>query len=154
MTSVSSGDFSHTSCLFLSHLTLVIYEVTECTTASSSLPGPSITSSKDFCSCTVLVQNHCSSPMSDFSAKVFFSPVPGILNQTQVLTNHPGLSSHHLLLRQAAEHHPRQASAQLDVTDHSVFSNHEASYPQPSSTAVLVRLCLPFLPHIPRHSSS
>lgn len=99
MTSASSGDFSHTSCLFPPHLTLVIYEVTKCTSASSSLPGLSITSSKDFCSCTVPVRNHCSSPVSDFSAKVFFSPVPGVLNQTHVPTNHPGLSSHHLLLR-------------------------------------------------------
>lgn len=51
-----------------------------------------------------------------------------------------GLFSHHLLLHLAAEHHPRQASVWLDVTDHSIFSNPEASYSKASSTAVLVRL--------------
>lgn len=70
------------------------------------------------------------------------------LNQTHVPTNHPGLSSHHLLLRRAAEYHPREASVQLDAT------NPEDSYPKAIKHRFGETLRLPFLPDIPRHASS
>lgn len=85
---------------------------------------------------STLPSSPISPPMSSFHLLVS----QHALNQTHIPTNHPGLSSHCSLLRRAAERHLRQASVWLDATDHSVYSNPEASYPKPSSTAVSVRL--------------